>query len=119
MKPELQKIFTKLSEEKLNKVELAVIDEAKEISKILLDYSQDIERESKTLKSNISRVVSDYYELEERFNIARKLEQQLMRSFKELGLDYRTQPIGKQLNKALTAYKSLSAPTKIGSLLKI
>jgi len=116
MKPSVQKIITKLAKEK---VELAVLDEAKEISKILLDYSQEIEREAKSLRSNISRVVNDYYGLEERFKIAQKLEQQLMRSFKELGLDYRTQPIGKQLSKALETYKSLSASSKIGPLLKI
>lgn len=123
MKPSVQKIINKLPKEKVDlatqKVDLAVIDEAKEVSKILFNNSQDIEREAKGLRSNISRVVNDYYELEERFKIAQRLERQLMQSFRELGLDYRTQQIGKELTKAITSYKSLSAATKIGPLLKI
>ncbi len=116
MKPNVQKILQKFSNQK---VELALIDDAEQVSDVLLKYSQNIESETKTLRGNISRIVDDYYQLEERFEIAGRLQQQLIRSFKELGVEYKSSPIAKKLDKALEAYKTLSSKSKIGPLLKI
>lgn len=101
MKPELQKIFTKLSEEKLEKVELAIIDDVKarmkQISNLAKTADQVIKAAS-TVNNAIYKVENDakyfkkykslvFQDMKAASNELYKEIQKLEASAKELGIN--------------------------------
>jgi len=116
MDSKVKKILTKLSKER---VELNIMNDAREITQTLRNYTQDLEAQSKTVRGQIRRVVQEYYELEERYNIANRLRTELARKLKEIGFEPNNEQVIKELDRAIRNFKSLDAATKLGPLLKI
>jgi predicted urease superfamily metal-dependent hydrolase len=113
MKPELQKIFTKLSEEKLEKVELNIVSELKDLRKeldrgidVLMQYATDAREAIGKGKREMDRLDSVY-------KVSQRILSDAMKSAKELGVEI---PEIKELNKMISAYeqqkKSLSQVLK-------
>ena len=79
MKPELQKIFTKLSEEKLEKVELALVD----------DYNNRIDKannERKSASVHYSNLLAKMENATKQLELALKEAEKIDKSAQELGV---------------------------------
>lgn len=79
MKPELQKIFTKLSEEKLEKVELSLVD----------DYNKRIDKannERKSASVHYSNLIAKMGNAAKQLELALQEAQKIEKSAQELGI---------------------------------
>jgi chromosome condensin MukBEF complex kleisin-like MukF subunit len=104
MKPELQKIFTKLSEEKLERVELALVDDIKKQYQSVKDSNSRMLKSKKDYIDSRASLLSFSEIVDEQSKRLEELCDKLENAAKELGID--TPKEVQMYREIATSYKS-------------
>tara|TARA_R100000426_G_scaffold86330_1_gene67599 strand:- start:184 stop:558 length:375 start_codon:yes stop_codon:yes gene_type:complete len=116
----LNTILSNAKGEKVEKIELALIDDLENSLESLEGITKDLKGDAQIFKSLRNRVQNDSAEGEQRVDQIQKYLQDLQRQAKELGFNAQSIPAYKRAGRVINDFRSLTqGRAKLGGLLSL